>query len=686
MADKKCTVYLLDLGNDMGKRYYGRNETDLEYQMTFVWNSLSQRLLENKKTDVIGIVGFKTDESRNDLVEQEAYWNIAVFYPIQTAKFAQLQDLRPRLSASKTMQGDLLSAIVVSFDLIGRYCKANKWTKELFIGTGARGTIDFEDSDGIAEQIAQHDVHITLGLTRDLKLERHTYDNQLLQFLEKCNGKLLTAQNLMEEAQRPPIRKVKPVPIFRGILSLGNPQDPDASLAFPIERYPYTRIAKPPVSTAFDASAKPSADPSGADNDEVMSQPNLGMHSDVVSTIRTYVVHDPVKDETFEVDRKDLESGYSYGRTIIPISSTDEDIMSLDTQAGLEVLGFAPKSCFPPFYFMSETNLIVNKKDDEQTATQLTSFVEAMIQEDRYALARFVNKNHNGPILLVLIPHIENGTHCLIDVQLPYAEDVRAFSFPSLEHVTTGEEKMRVQNAVDAYVSSMLLDNPAIQQSSKAPVFEPQFSYSVMRHRIQQAIQHYAFHPNAPLPEPSPYLVHYTHAPEAALRNAQDALNTLQGVLEPIVHEAPKVEPAEKESQVSVLSISDAEIEAMLNSTAEEQLETEKEPVLHVSASDPVYTFYELIKNPFGLDDAITEMESAIRLLLTEGKLDSAKESLIALRETCIREDESEQYNGFIVELQNELISGKYQNAMNFEQLILQQHLGSISFDELPMS
>lgn len=41
MADKEATVYIVDVGKSMGEKHGGRNETDLEWCMKYVWDKIT---------------------------------------------------------------------------------------------------------------------------------------------------------------------------------------------------------------------------------------------------------------------------------------------------------------------------------------------------------------------------------------------------------------------------------------------------------------------------------------------------------------------------------------------------------------------------------------------------------------------------------------------------------------------
>ena len=67
----------------------------------------------------------------------------------------------------------------------------------------------------------------------------------------------------------------------------------------------------------------------------------------------------------------------------------------------------------------------------------LSSFVHTLYELDTCAIARFVPKPRKGPYLMLLSPGIEPDFECLIEVELPFAEDVRQYKFPPLDKIVT---------------------------------------------------------------------------------------------------------------------------------------------------------------------------------------------------------------------------------------------------------
>ena len=41
MAGKEATVYILDLGSSMGEKRHGRNHTDQDWALDYVWDKIT---------------------------------------------------------------------------------------------------------------------------------------------------------------------------------------------------------------------------------------------------------------------------------------------------------------------------------------------------------------------------------------------------------------------------------------------------------------------------------------------------------------------------------------------------------------------------------------------------------------------------------------------------------------------
>jgi ATP-dependent DNA helicase 2 subunit 2 len=123
---------------------------------------------------------------------------------------------------------------------------------------------------------------------------------------------------------------------------------------------------------------------------------------------------------------------------------------------------------------MGRSGVTIAQKTNEKAKIAFSSLVHALHELDSYAVARLVIKDGNEPQVLLLAPSIEPDLESLIDVPLPFAEDIRPYRFPPLDRVITISGKVltkhrniptdELANAMDAYVDSMDLSNFGIDE------------------------------------------------------------------------------------------------------------------------------------------------------------------------------------------------------------------------------
>lgn len=91
---------------------------------------------------------------------------------------------------------------------------------------------------------------------------------------------------------------------------------------------------------------------------------------------------------------------------------------------------------------MSVSSVIIAQKTNDKAIMALSSLIWALSELESYAIARLVPKDDKPPLLLALAPSIENDYECLLDIQLPFTEDVRSHKFPPLDRVVTVSGKV----------------------------------------------------------------------------------------------------------------------------------------------------------------------------------------------------------------------------------------------------
>lgn len=89
---------------------------------------------------------------------------------------------------------------------------------------------------------------------------------------------------------------------------------------------------------------------------------------------------------------------------------------------------------------MGESCITIASSINEKAKIALSSFIHALFELESYAVARIVMRDGKDPQIILLAPSIEPDLEALVDVPLPFAEDVRVYRFPPLDKVisTTG--------------------------------------------------------------------------------------------------------------------------------------------------------------------------------------------------------------------------------------------------------
>jgi ATP-dependent DNA helicase 2 subunit 2 len=116
-------------------------------------------------------------------------------------------------------------------------------------------------------------------------------------------------------------------------------------MSIAVERYFKTKLAHPPSASTVVVKSEHNGGPSRSQAPEADEMEGVEATVDFsgVKQVRTYRVNDPdapggKKDVEFE----SLSKGYMYGRTVVPISESDQNITKLETKKSFGIIGFIP--------------------------------------------------------------------------------------------------------------------------------------------------------------------------------------------------------------------------------------------------------------------------------------------------------------------------------------------------------
>lgn len=203
---------------------------------------------------------------------------------------------------------------------------------------------------------------------------------------------------------------------------------------------------------------------------------------------------------------------------------------------------------------MTVSNILIAQKTNSKAIMALSSLIHALFELESYAVARLVVKADKPPVIVLLAPSIEVDYECLLDVQIPFAEDVRSYKFPPLDRVVTISGKVikehrnlpneALSSAMSKYVDQMdlstfgrdddgysllsITDNRELIGWRKPSEYMPMTeTFSPVLHRIDQAVRWRAVHPTEPVPPPYEILTRYSTPPDDLVSQSKKRLEKL---------------------------------------------------------------------------------------------------------------------------------------------------------------
>ncbi|KAL8714138.1 MAG: hypothetical protein Q9220_001866 [cf. Caloplaca sp. 1 TL-2023] len=683
MADKEATVYIVDVGASMGKKHHGRNETDLDFAMTYVWDKITSTVALDRKTATLGVVGLRTDGSANELDSEESFKHISVWQEISNILLPDLKQLRRNITVSHTNSGDAISAIVFAIHMINKYCKKLKYKRKIVLVTDARGSLDADPASvsEITKKITQDDMELVIigpdfddldyGFKEEDKdMQKAQNEETLKRLADTCNGIFGTLQQAVEELGVPRLKSTRPVPSYKGQLTLGDPDAYDSAMCIDVERYPRTMVRRPLTASRYvqridhaNGSMQSSGTIAG-DGDVNMPDADAGDLTNVTNSRVYQVLDELAPGGKRDVSRDDLAKGYEYGRTAVHINETDESITNLETNAALEIVGFIPWTNYDRFMSMTVSSIIIAQKTNSKAIMALSSLIHALFELESYAVARLVLKAGKPPVIILLAPSIEVDYECLLDVQIPFTEDVRSYKFPPLDRVVTVSGKIIKEHrnlpndaltaAMNKYVDRMDLSTFGRDDEGNLGEYMPLTdTFSPVLHRIDQAVRWRAVHPTEPVPPPYEILTRYSRPPETLVSQSQQSLERLIAAAD--VKKVPPKVQGRRRNRNEVKPLSGLNVEALLGTDKKKKRFTSQ------NALPEFKQMIDVAESVEGMRDAATQLGSIIETRIKDSFGDVAYARALGeikvLREEMVDLEEPAIYNNFAKDLKRKLLS-----------------------------
>ncbi|TIB91063.1 SPOC domain-like protein [Wallemia mellicola] len=274
-----------------------------------------------------------------------------------------------------------------------------------------------------------------------------------------------------------------------------------------------------------------------------------------------------------KVDSHNLIRAYHYGSILVPRPDESEGgFVEFTSEAGIDFLSTFPASTFKRDMVIGEPSFIYADQSDGSSGLALSSFINALDKNGLIALVRYARTKDEKPYLGLCLPIINGQTEYLQYLRIPFADQMRNYSFPSLERVVTksGEplqnhkylptDKMCL--AMDNFVNSMDLHDT----DDKRTWFDINTSYTPAHHRIYQAVIHGASTGSIikdELQDAHPELKKYLEPPSFAQKRSIDALENCKNEFN-LTKPTPKAKYHRRHSKEDVREAQEINIDDLL--------------------------------------------------------------------------------------------------------------------------
>ncbi|CAO3615575.1 unnamed protein product [Cunninghamella blakesleeana] len=762
---KKVTVFILNCNPSMGIQFPNNEKTAFQEGIDVIIDSIGEKVLANRKTDRISVILSGTRETNNALAEEtgDQYQHITTFCEIKQADTALLRNLvNVTVSDSNDNNADIMDALILATHMISEECGRTKCNKQIVLITDTVDEIDWRDTEDVINMFKGEDIKLVVigagfdkhGLINGehieddgrLEIKKVNQENWKTMIESIPDGLLYSLKEAYEASQGLKTKEVRPTPMFKGFLFLGdNETYGTRALTSSISMFSYTVPSKAPLpkkwSTLSDLNLTNRPSTSSA-SENTFQQPTHGVQmekryrikhtSGLKSSLSSSLLDSSSQMDTVPevIDENTLEKAYQFGKSLVQVTKEEEDMLVLPTKPGLWIHSFYKKSAIPQKCFSGTVYTIVAGSFDTQiSGTIISALARSLYERDEVALVRFVNKPYSTPKMGVVFPYIDVDTNVLQFCQVPFSEDIRQFTFPSLDKVITKSGTVlteghpllpdkEMKDSMSAFVKSM--DLTEFSKDNNEQFYTPEDNYNPLIWLTNTAIKTRALNDAAPVPKLNSKLKQqFDILPDlfkqndAIIKKMEDSFNVKKVNKDDTKNrrygEINELNQAEKLKSIEDVIGNTHSFDTNMNQLTlssqpsifnrkENEDDTDMIFLQHVSKKNdtrkittetPIEDFNAMIQNP-NVDlvtDAVTQMSELILQLMTTSFGDQNYEKTIrclkVLREVASKENEAKLFNHCLQQLK-QLIDLSNPDALHldFWQLLQKQNISLITHEE----
>lgn len=680
---KSALVLCMDVGFSMSNSAPGE-ESPFELAKKVIQKFVQRQVFVETK-DELALVLFGTDSTKNPLDQDGQYQNITVHRHLMVPDFELLEEIENQIHP-ESQQADWLDALVVCMDLLQTETKGKKCDRlNIVFLTDLNTQASQEQLDVIIENLKQADITLQFFLPFPVEEddEEGGGDGE-----RRSPGHPGMGKGLSRE-QKNGLDMVKHI-----MLSLDEEEGLDQIYSFrnAIEQLcMFKRIERRPMAWPCQLTIGGSLSIRivgyKAVTEEKLKKTWITVDAqttqkDDVKRETVYCLDD---DNETEVQRDDTIQGFRYGSDIVPFSKVDQEQMKYKHDGKcFAVLGFTKQNMVCRHQFMgSQVVKIFPGKDDEHAEVALSSLIRALDELQMVAIVRYAYDRRSNPQVGAAFPCIKRDYECLLYVQLPFMEDLRQFTFPSLENNKKFTPSDTQLSAVDSLIDSMMLVEED-EKSEKKDLFKVHHIPNPAFQRHFQCLHHRGVSPGTPLPPMEPWL-------KAVLERPDVIGERCQAPLEELKRKFPLTEVEKKKQLKTSAQIFGKDSEEPKAKKAKGDEEDEEYnladiaegSVTSVGSVDPARDFRTLIRQKtVAFGEVCQQLTHRIEQLLSNKNTHYYMKSITciqAFREQSVKLGNADLYNSYLQSLKRSIPN---RGLEVFWDLLVQDAVTLISKDE----
>lgn len=578
-------LYVFDCGKSMGlphNKY--SSESALDLGLRYFRERVASDIITNRKTLYNGLVTAKRlDPKFEETQDNTGVPDTQVILPIKNVQYGELdREKMDKVSPSFSNERSIFGSLGAAIQLMDEFCGTRKYDKNIVVVTDGEGNFKKPSGNSINE-LKKQKIHLKvlgIGFEEDgnspessrssnkIEIEREFRDicAELVENDPANQSVVVGSEEIIRSIQHPRLKKTRPVKVADLDLVLGDDNVAEGRrFSFPVRLYPCTRKLQPQSATLVSEDKVGKLDQVQRSLQYYRPDPKyLGEDVERPSSPPPDIQDD---DRFLPVDDSALVPGYIYGHELVPVSDSTE--IYSPTRTGFEIVGSVELQHGErkPFRLdrwlpMSTVDYCIPNTKDPVTLKHWNARLLALRKDNMAYVARLAIKETSDPRMVVLAPYIEDSVVLLV-IDLPMAQDLRPYEFPSLLEpknkagkTLTGPDVLpsddmyqlmgEVVEKMDLMTAEIGDEGEYCEYADPFDVFHP------LNSRIQQVLKHRAIAQPATvneIPEKLPVQTKYQHPPSRMISALSEQFSQLQKMLDLKEIERPSTLSAKRKSE-----------------------------------------------------------------------------------------------------------------------------------------